>query len=107
MNIDDNIIKHYLKNVFFITGTAYSGKSTMCKMLADKFGLYHCGENYHLDIVDEIAIPARQPNICYFKTMKDWQEFLNRTPEELEDIKNLEVHIENKRYDFATYKYQF
>jgi hypothetical protein len=84
MKIDDNIIKHYLKNVFFITGTAYSGKSTMCKMLADKFGLYHCGENYHSDIVDEIAIPVRQPNICYFKTMKDWQEFVNRTPEEYE-----------------------
>jgi hypothetical protein len=84
MKIDDNIIKHYLKNVFFITGTAYSGKSTMCKMLADKFGLYHCGENYHSDIVDEIAIPTRHPNSCYFKTMKDWQEFVNRTPEEYE-----------------------
>lgn len=84
MKIDDNIIKHYLKNVFFITGTAYAGKSTMCKMLADKFGLYHCGENYHSDIVDKIAIPARQPNICYLRTMKDWQEFVNRTPEEYE-----------------------
>jgi hypothetical protein len=84
MKIDDNIIKHYLKNVFFVTGTAYAGKSTMCKMLADKFGLYLCGENYHSDIVTEIAIPEHQPNLCYFKTMKNWQEFVNRTPEEYE-----------------------
>jgi hypothetical protein len=39
MKIDNNIIKHYLKNVMFITGTAYAGKSTMVAMLADKYGL--------------------------------------------------------------------
>ena len=84
MKIDNNIIKHYLKNVMFITGTAYAGKSTMVAMLADTYGLVQCGENYHSRIADEVIIPERQPNLCYFKTMKDWQEFVNRTPEEYE-----------------------
>ncbi|SHO51619.1 hypothetical protein [Anaerocolumna xylanovorans] len=85
MKIDNSIIKHYLKNVMFITGTAYAGKSTMVALLAKKYGLVQCGENYHSRVADEIIVPERQPNLCYFKTMKDWQEFLNRTPEEYEE----------------------
>lgn len=82
MKIENNIIKEYLKNVYFITGTAYAGKSTMVDMLADKFGLIKCEENYHARISNKIATPDIQPNLCYFQTMKDWQEFINRTPEE-------------------------
>ena len=84
MNINSNIIKHYLKNVMFITGTAYSGKSTMVAMLADRYGLVPCGENYHSVVANQVIVPERQPNLCYFQTMKDWQEFMNRTPEEYE-----------------------
>lgn len=82
MKINDKIIKHCLKNVRFINGTAYAGKSTMVAMLAEKYGLIHCGENYHGIITNGIATPAEYPNLCYFETMKDWQEFINRTPEE-------------------------
>lgn len=45
MKIENNIIKHYLKNCYFITGTAYAGKSTMCKMLAEKYDMVHCEGN--------------------------------------------------------------
>ena len=38
MIIENNIVKHYLKNVYFITGTAYAGKSTAVKMLAERYG---------------------------------------------------------------------
>ena len=81
MEINKSIIKHYLRNVMFINGTAYAGKSTMVKMLADKYGLIHCGENYTC-VPDGIATPEQYPNLCYFQTMKDWQEFVNRTPEQ-------------------------
>lgn len=84
MKIANNIIKHYLKNVYFITGTAYAGKSTMVQMLAERYGMVVCGENYHARVSDLVAVPEKQPNICYFQTMKDWQEFVNRTPEEYE-----------------------
>ncbi len=82
MKINDKIVKHCLKNVMFINGTAYAGKSTMAAMLAEKYGLIHCGENYHKIITNGIATPAEYPNLCYFETMKDWQEFINRDPEE-------------------------
>ena len=81
MNFNPALIKHYLRNCMFINGTAYAGKSTMCKLLAEKYGLVLCGENY--DCVPEgILSPGQYPNLCYFQTMKDWQEFLNRTPEQ-------------------------
>lgn len=82
MNIENNILKHYLENVLFITGTAYAGKSTMCTMLAERYGLYHCVENYKMDEFLDIATPKKQPNLCYQRT--DWQKFINRTPEEYE-----------------------
>lgn len=39
MQIENNILKYYLQNVYFITGTAYAGKSTAAKMLAEKYGM--------------------------------------------------------------------
>lgn len=82
MNIANNVLRHYLNNVYFINGTPYAGKSTMCRMLAEQYGLIHCGENYMLDRLLPIASQEEQPNLCYFKTKRDWQAFLNRTPEE-------------------------
>lgn len=82
MNIQPNILKYYLKNCLFINGTAYAGKSTMCRMLAKKHGLLLCGENYGMDTLMEIVTQEQQPNLNYFHTMKDWQAFLSRTPEE-------------------------
>ena len=85
MNIPYNIIRHYLKNVYFINGTAYAGKSTMVHMLAERYGLIECGENYHSRVSDSVATPAEQPNISYFDTMSGWEEFLNRSPEEYDN----------------------
>ena len=82
MDIKNNIIKSYLKNVFFINGTAYAEKSTMCAMIAEKYNLIHCGENYCLDKFLTVANSTDQPNMTYFKTHGDWQKFLNRTPDE-------------------------
>ena len=84
MEIENNILKYYLRNVFFITGTAYAGKSTMVKMLSEKYNMVFCGENYHSTISDMVADPKIQPDLCYIKQMKDWKEFVTRTPEEYE-----------------------
>ena len=84
MNIANNILKHYLKNVYFITGTAYAGKSTMVKMLAERYGMVYCGENYHMAVSEEVATPETHPDICYNKTLTDWKDFVTRTPEEYE-----------------------
>ena len=84
MHIENNILKHCLKDVYFITGTAYAGKSTAAKLLAERYGMILCGENYFLEVSDEVADPAIQPDLCYRRTMKDWQEFVHRSPEEYE-----------------------
>lgn len=82
--IESNVIKYLLKDVYFINGTAYAGKSTMVRLLAEKYGGIHCGENYHMELL-AAADPIRQPNLCYFDTMSGWQEFISRTPEEYDD----------------------
>ena len=79
--IDCNILKNLFRNIYFINGTAYAGKSTMVKLLAEKHDGICCGENYHMDLL-KYAEPAHQPNLCYFDTMSGWQEFISRTPEE-------------------------
>ncbi len=84
MIIENNIIKHYLKNVYFITGTAYAGKSTTVKMLADRYGMLFCGENYHIEVSDAVATPDVQLDLCYRKTLTDWKDFVTRPPEEYE-----------------------
>lgn len=82
MKIENNILKYYLRNVYFITGTAYAGKSTMVKMLAEKYNIICCGENYHCTILDLVAVSDVQPDLCYTKNLTDWKEFITRTPEE-------------------------
>ena len=84
MKIANNILKHYLKNVYFITGTAYSGKSTMVKMLAERYDMIFCGENYHMDVSNVVATNDTHPDICYNKNLKDWKEFVTRSLEEYE-----------------------
>lgn len=84
MVIENNILKYYLRNVYFITGTAYAGKSTAVKMLSEKYDMICCAENYHCAVSDIVAEPDVQPDICYTKNMADWKEFVSRTPEEYE-----------------------
>lgn len=84
MKIENNILKYYLRNVYFITGTAYAGKSTTVKMLADRYDMIFCGENYYIGVSDEIADDELQPDLCYRRNLKDWKDFVTRSPEEYE-----------------------
>lgn len=84
MNIENNILRYYLRNVYFITGTAYAGKSTTVKMLAERYGMVFCGENYHIAVSDVVATPDVQPDLCYRRGLTDWKDFVTRSPEEYE-----------------------
>lgn len=71
------------ENVYFINGTAYAGKSTMVRLLAERCGGIECGENYHNALLDELD--AREfPNLTYVRDIRDWADFIRRTPEEYE-----------------------
>ncbi len=80
IEFEPNILRNLFQNVFFINGTAYAGKSTMVRLLAQKHGGICCGENYHMELMHCVD-PVFQPNLCYFDTMSGWQEFIGRTPE--------------------------
>lgn len=84
MKIENSILKHYLRNVYFITGTSYAGKSTTAAMLAARYDMILCGENYHMAVSEEVATPKTHPDLCYNKGLTDWRDFVTRTPEEYE-----------------------
>ena len=71
------------KNVYFINGNAYAGKSTMIKLLAEKYNGIACCENYHDELIDEVN-ETDFPALSYTKYMKDWRNFIRRTPDEYE-----------------------
>ena len=56
----------------------------MVKMLSEKYDMICCGENFHCAVSDIVSVPDVQPDLCYTKNMKDWKEFVTRTPEEYE-----------------------
>lgn len=69
------------KNVYFFNGTAYAGKSTMVKLLSKKYNGIACEENYH-DIRSASLDKSEFPALTYTRDLKDWKQFIRRTPEE-------------------------
>lgn len=84
MKIENNILRYHLQNVYFITGTAYAGKSTTVRMLAERYDMVFCGENYFSRVSDIVATPDIQPGLCYNRSLTDWRDFVTRSPEEYE-----------------------
>ncbi len=83
MNISENILKHNLENVYFLTGTACAGKTTMCKALADKYGFTFYNSNHRADdfISWEGICDIQYQKVSAQKTT-DWEYFFNRPTEE-------------------------
>lgn len=64
MEIESNILKYYLKNCYFINGTACAGKSTMCRMLAEKYDMLYYEENYNMD-----TMPRPERGVLEFSSL--------------------------------------
>lgn len=69
--------------LYFITGTAYAGKSTMVKLLAERHGGIACEENYHDALLPGLDA-AGFPCLTYTRDLEDWHDFIRRTPDEYE-----------------------
>ena len=85
MNIAENILKHNLQNVYFLTGTALAGKTTMSKILAEKHGFIRFNDNWHEDnfqVFRSICNEKHQPHSTKKKETTDWEAFFGRTVEE-------------------------
>ena len=70
-----------LANAYFIIGTAYAGKSTMIRLLAEKYEGILCEENYQDRFFPDLN-KDEYPCLCYTRDLDDWHEFIRRTPEE-------------------------
>ncbi len=64
-------------------GTAYAGKSTMVKLLAEKYDGIACEENYQDRLLENLDT-KEFPNLTYTRDLQDWGEFVRRTPDEYE-----------------------
>ena len=72
------------KNAYFITGNAYAGKSTMVKLLAQKYNGIACEENYHDSLLE--GLDAKEfPCLTYTRDLQDWHDFIRRSPQEYKD----------------------
>ena len=70
-----------LSNVYFIIGSAYAGKSTLVSNLAKKHDAIELNENYHNEKLSELD-SKEFPNLTYTRDLKDWHDFIRRTPDE-------------------------
>lgn len=91
------------ENTFFIIGTAYAGKSTMVKLLAERYNGIACEENYHNALLPGLD-KDKFPNLTYTRDLQDWHDFIRRTPDEYEnwirgssrECETLELQILNR-----------
>ena len=83
MNIAENILKHSLRNVYFLIGCPCAGKTTMCKLLAEKYGMTFYNTNHmdpEFDNWARILSPEYQP--VSTQQVTDWEYFFNRPTDE-------------------------
>jgi hypothetical protein len=83
MNLPDNIIKHHLSDVYFISGSACGGKSTIARYISAKYMLtaYSLDEKYphHKALSD----PQNQPSMN--RNFSSWDAYFYRPPAEYAD----------------------
>ena len=72
-----------LQDIYFINGNAYAGKSTMVKLLAERYDGIACQENYH-DVLAPTLDKRAFPYLTYTRDLQDWRAFIRQTPEEYE-----------------------
>ncbi|MCR5755231.1 MAG: shikimate kinase [Acetatifactor sp.] len=80
MIFQDNIIKEYLRNVYFITGTPCGGKTTVSRALGEKYGIPVYDIDEQFTVHQQMSDRAFQPNMN--RNFKDADEFFGRSVEE-------------------------
>ena len=77
MIFQDNVIKAYLKNVYFITGTPCGGKTTISRELAKRHNLPVYDIDERFAVHQKLSDPVFQPSMN--KVFQDADEFFGRT----------------------------
>lgn len=96
MRFQDNVIKEYLKNVYFITGTPCGGKTTISRELAKRHGLMVYDIDEQFENHRKMSDATNQPSMN--KTFKDADEFFGRT---VEEYKQWLIYNTREQLDFV------
>ena len=80
MIFQDNVVKEYLKNVYFISGTPCGGKTTVSKALGEKCGIRIYDIDEQFPIHQQMSDSEHQPAMN--KNFRDADEFFGRSVEE-------------------------
>ena len=78
----DNVLKEYLKNVYFITGTPCGGKTTVSRALAKRYGLTVYDIDERFDLHQKVSDPTLQPAMN--KRFANADAFFGRSVEDYE-----------------------
>ena len=94
MIFQDNVMKEYLKNVYFIAGTPCGGKTTISRALAKKYGFEIFDIDERFDEHRKISDPLYQPAMN--TSFKSADDFFGRTVEEYKNwlLKNTREQLE-------------
>ena len=94
MIIQDNVIKGYLENVYFIAGTPCGGKTTVSRALGEKYNIPVYDIDERFEVHQRIADAAFQPAMK--KEFADADEFFGRSAEEYKEwlLKNTREQLD-------------
>ncbi len=93
MKIANNIIKEHLKNVYFLCGGAYGGKTTMAKLLEEKHGFVRYRQGDHSDEYAKLATNEEQPAMSFDRSA-DWHGYFAQPPRQYADWMQAELREE-------------
>lgn len=93
MKIADNIIREHLKHVYFLSGGAYGGKTTMAKLLEERHGFLRYRQGDHSDDYFALADAEEQPAMSLDRSA-DWHAFFAQPPRQYADWMQAEVREE-------------
>ncbi len=80
MIFQDNVLRAYLKNVYFITGTALGGKTTVSRLLGKRHNIPVYDMDDHFPGHRALSDSLHQPSMN--KVFRDADEFFGRSVEE-------------------------
>ncbi|MBR5389884.1 MAG: shikimate kinase [Clostridia bacterium] len=80
MIVQDNVLKAYLQNVYFVTGTPCGGKTTVSRALGEKHQIPVLDGDERFSRYRQMSDPRYQPSIN--RVFRNADEFFGRTAEE-------------------------
>ena len=95
MNIQDNVLKAYLKNVYFITGTHLGGKTTVSRILAERHHIPVYDMDERFPFHQQLSDPEHQPAMN--QQFRDADEFFGRS---VEEYRSWLIHNTREQLDF-------